>query len=254
MNAMNEGYVDFHTHILPQLDDGAASEQESMSMLKMLADQGVETVCLTPHFYPYRETVESFVARRQKSFAQLKPLAEGTGISVVLASETFLNDYLFHAEDISPLCMKNREGRSYLLTELPLDSGFTEHTLAKISKLIDTYSVTPVLAHIERCSNLLKNKGQVNRLIDMGCMMQINLEALDKNFFLRSRILRYIENGMVHVVGTDAHHMQTRAPEYSKGIRVIQKSLGNAAVDRLNSNARQIVSGCLIREVKEHAS
>jgi protein-tyrosine phosphatase len=254
MNNMIEGYVDFHTHILPQMDDGATSVQESESMLRSLANQGVEAVCLTPHFYPYRESIESFVERREKSFAQLEPLAEEAGVSVVPASETFLHDYLFHAEDISPLCVKDNEGNSYLLTELPVDSELTGHTEARILRLIDTYCVTPVLAHIERCPKLFKDKRQMNRLMDMGCLMQINLESLDKDFFLRSRILRYIENGMVHVVGTDAHHMQTRAPEYSKGIHTIQKFLGSAAVDRLNGNARQILSVCRIREVKGHAS
>jgi protein-tyrosine phosphatase len=254
MNAMNEGYVDLHTHILPEMDDGAVSAQETESMLKMLVNQSVAIVCLTPHFYPYRETVESFAERRQKSFARLKPLAEGVGANVVLASETFLNDYLFHAEDISPLCIKDGQGRFYLLTELPSGSKLTEHTAARISRLIDTYSVTPVLAHIERYPKLFKNKRQLNCLIDMGCLLQINLDSLNKDFFLRSRILRYIENGLVHVVGTDAHHVQTRTPEYSKGIRVIEKSLGSGAVDRLNKNAREIISGCLIEEVQGHAS
>jgi protein-tyrosine phosphatase len=254
MNAMSEELVDFHTHILPGMDDGAKDTEESKKMLEMLVKQGVHTVCLTPHFYPYKETQETFLKRREQAFSQIQPFALELGVHFALASETFFNDYLFHSEDISPLCMQGSDGRHYLLTEMPFDSHFSEHTVKRISRLIDTYSVNPVLAHIERYPKLVNNKKLIDRLIDMGCLMQINLSAFGRGFFLKKRLLGYLAKNMVHVVGTDAHNTGKRPPEYSAGISIIQKSLGEDTVCQLSRNAQQIVAGCLIQEDKQDAS
>lgn len=243
---MNEGMVDFHTHILPEMDDGAEDLPESKKMLEMFIRQGVDTICLTPHFYSYKENLETFLERRKKSFAAIEPYQKELGVHFALASETFFSDYLFHLEDISPLCMKDSSGRRYLLTELPFASSFSERTLDRISRLIDTYSVCPVLAHIERYPKLINHKKLIGRLIDMGCLMQINLSAFQKGFFLKRKLLGYIRNDLIHVVGTDAHHVQQRAPNYLDGIAAIRKSLDDGAVDRMNQNARRIVSGSLL--------
>ena len=57
--------VDFHSHILPALDDGSSSVEESIALLKMLSEQGVSAVCATPHFNANRTTVDEFLAARQ---------------------------------------------------------------------------------------------------------------------------------------------------------------------------------------------
>ena len=245
---MSEELVDFHTHILPGMDDGAKDAAESKNMLERLVQQGVHTVCLTPHFYPYKETQDTFLKRREQAFSQIRPFAAEVGVRFALASETFFNDYLFHSEDISPLCMKDNDGQNYLLTELPFDSSFSEHTVKRLSRLIDTYCVYPVLAHIERYPKLVNDKKLINRLIDMGCLMQINLSAFGRGYFLKKRLLGYIAKNMVHVVGTDAHNTDKRPPEYSAGISIIQESLGDDAVLQLSRNAQQIVAGCFIQE------
>ena len=57
--------IDFHTHILPGLDDGAKTLDESIQLLKMEEEQGVDTIVLTPHYYHEREDLKSFLQRRQ---------------------------------------------------------------------------------------------------------------------------------------------------------------------------------------------
>lgn len=244
--------VDFHTHILPGMDDGARDAAESRKMLELLSRQGVTAVCLTPHFYPYKESLESFLNRREESFAKIRPLSGELGVRFALASETFFNDYLFHSEDISRLCMKDDGGRGYLLTELPFGTSFSERTLDRLSRLMNTYSVYPVLAHIERYPNLVNHRRLIGRLIDMGCLMQINLSAFQKGFLLKRRLLGDIRGNLVHVVGTDAHNLQHRPPAYQDGISLIRKSLGDDAVDRLSRNAGKMISGCLLGEEKKN--
>ena len=64
--------TDLHTHILPGMDDGAKTPEESLQMLRMERDQGVDTVVLTPHFYRDREWPERFLARRRASAEALR--------------------------------------------------------------------------------------------------------------------------------------------------------------------------------------
>ncbi len=231
MKAMHKelNYIDCHTHILPGMDDGSQSLQESILMLKSLLSQGVHTVWLTPHFYPYKETIESFLSRREKACAILKPDADELGIEVLPASETFLSDCIFNAPSISKLCI----GGKYLLTELPFSSSFSQQTLDRISRLAATYSVIPILAHVERYPKLIKDVAMLDEFIDMGCLAQINLSSLEDGIIKRKQLLQYIETNLVHLAGTDCHNMENRSPKYSSGISIIEKRLGYEYVDKV---------------------
>ena len=64
--------IDFHAHILPFVDDGSASLDESMSMLRMLREQGVDTVCATPHFDALHDSPDDFFQKRNEAYSKLK--------------------------------------------------------------------------------------------------------------------------------------------------------------------------------------
>lgn len=256
MNAMNEprGFVDFHTHLLPQMDDGAKDVRESERMLDLLRGQGVATVFLTPHFYPYRESLYAFVERRSRSFSRIRAYARQAGVNLALASETYLQDYLFNYGDLSELCLQGKDGRLYLLTELPFDTGVSKGTAGRLSRLIGTCGVVPVLAHIERYPGLFRAPALIDRLIGLGCLMQVNLGSLSHGYFRRKRILRYLRDGKVHVVGTDAHNTDSRAPRYSGGMAVIERKLGREFCIRLTRDAEEMGSGRLFRADQKEGS
>lgn len=228
------GYIDCHSHILPGIDDGAKDIQESIWMLQNLSSQGVTTIWLTPHFYPCKEDLDSFLVKRDKKYSTLKPYADRLKMELIPASETYLSDCLFNIPSISDLCVN---GQKYILTELPFSS---ECSLAftRISRLINNYDVIPILAHIERYPKIFKNVEYLNELIDMGCLIQMNLSALENGFFRRKRLIRYIDGNLVHIIGTDCHNMKSRPPKFLNGISIIEKKLGADFVLQLMENAR----------------
>lgn len=232
---MNEpfGYIDCHSHILPGIDDGAQDLFESICMLQSLQSQGVNTVWLTPHFYPYKESIDSFLDKRGRSYTTLKPYGDELGVNLIPASETYLSDCLFNIPNISELCV---DGQKYLLTELPHLSEYS-YIFARINRLIATYSVIPILAHVERYKKLFRNIACLDELIDMGCLIQTNLSALENGIFHRKRLIQYIDGNVVHIIGTDCHNMKSRPPKYLNGISVIEKKLGADAVGQLMENA-----------------
>ena len=72
--------IDFHSHILPNIDDGSRSVEETLLLLEMLSQQGIQRVAATPHYFPSRESVSDFLERREKSFSELQQAAENKNL------------------------------------------------------------------------------------------------------------------------------------------------------------------------------
>ncbi|MDR0885093.1 MAG: hypothetical protein LBN22_01800 [Clostridiales Family XIII bacterium] len=238
-------YIDFHTHVLPGIDDGANDIETSISMLSALQAQGVDTVCITPHYYPHKGSYEDFLRKRKDCFERIQPRIHELGLGYVLAAETFLNEYLFNVDNIDDICMFGDGGRKYLLTEIPWGSSFSDSTLMRIEKLMHNYNVTPVLAHLERY-DIFSDRDRVGDLLDMGCLIQSNCEAIKSKRFGLSRMMRYIDDNYVQVIGTDTHNMSSRKPNFDEGLTQIRKALGDDTIDSLMNNARTIVSESII--------
>jgi protein-tyrosine phosphatase len=77
------GVLDFHSHILPEVDDGSQSVDESILMINALAEQGIDRIVATPHFYANDESVSEFLVRRQKAYNEFNTLKYLEEISYV---------------------------------------------------------------------------------------------------------------------------------------------------------------------------
>ena len=237
----DRNWIDFHTHILPGMDDGSPDLETSEKMLVLLKQQGVHSVVLTPHFYSDRESLSDFLTRRENALAQLRPAADQMEIRIFPACELYFTDYIFNYSDLSSVCISSWK---YLLTEFSFSCSFSETTLQKIEQLMASLNVIPILAHIERYPPLMKNQKLLTRLIEMGCLTQVNLSSLIQRGFLpRKAILNAIRDNLVSVVGTDCHNATTRPPDFAEGIQVIEKKIGMESVVALMTCASTILIG-----------
>lgn len=228
--------IDLHTHILPDIDDGARDEDEAIGMLASLKRQKVDTVVLTPHYPSDEMPLEEFLERRQQAFDRLRFRKEAEAMNLVLASETFLSKTLFQHADISPLCMGGR----YLLVELPYDTRFTPYVCKSLLQISYCYGVYPILAHIERYHDLMQHPRVLEKLIDEGVLTQVNVSSL-QYFWTRRRLFSMIKKGYIHFLGTDCHHLRERSPKYRMWTDQLQKALGEQTLAQLMQNARDIV-------------
>ena len=223
--------VDVHTHILPGMDDGAEDIDESGRMLSRLAEQGVRTAALTPHYYHYKEPLDEFLARRLTALELIKPVAQAIGIDIIPASETYLTEDLLNEKDLTDLCYQNTR---MLLMEMPFSCAFTARDLTLLERVAGNYGITPVLAHIERYPRLLNSDKLLSDIQEIGCLTQVNLSSFaDGKLFVRKRLLRLISDGMAPLMGTDCHRMTFRPPEYERPLRYIVKKLGKGVVSQL---------------------
>ena len=207
--------IDTHTHILPGIDDGAQSVSESLSMLRRSKAQGVDTVVLTPHFYPARESVESFLTRRAAAFDQLRNALTEDLPRLVLGAEVAWCPGLEHMEELTELTM----GQSnYLLLELPY-MAWTEEELGGVRCLIQDGRVVPVIAHVERFLRL-QRRGQYQALRQMQVPMQLSAGIFTKLF--GGLIARRLLHDGAWMIGSDCHDLSVRPPCMQKAARYIQ--------------------------------
>lgn len=231
--------IDFHTHILSDIDDGAEDLNTSVAMIEKLMEQGVNKIVLTPHFYTDSVPVSEFVKNRDAAYKKLKSKTENLNVDLILASETYLTDYLFNNDDISDICIGSSR---YLLTELPIDYRFSSRNLGNLNRIISDYNVVPILAHVDRYSRLIRDYGLMQEITDMGLLMQLNLYALDSSYFMRRKLLRYMEKGYISCFGTDCHDLLSFPPEYKRYIDIIRKYMSEDYIDRISDVSEKILN------------
>lgn len=213
--------LDFHTHLLPAVDDGSRTADESLELMTALNELGFDSAILTPHFYPYKEPLTDFVRRRDEAFAAF----EKTGtqkMTLCTGCECFMHEYLFHSEDITPLCIA---GTPYLLIELSYRREDGENMLKLTDKLVSTYNVTPVLAHIERYPYIMKDERFLLNFMSLGCLAQTNLKSFSE-FFLRKKLADYLNKGYITFLGTDTHRLPFNVKAHTKAVEYLEKSFG----------------------------
>ncbi|MBQ4121200.1 MAG: capsular polysaccharide biosynthesis protein [Clostridia bacterium] len=212
--------IDWHSHILPKMDDGSRDVSESIALLTMQAEQGVDTVIATPHFYANDETVESFLKRRKESFERLQEaLLEGMP-KIILGAEV---RYYRGISRLSELKSLRVEGSKLLLLEMP-ESKWTEDVVRELVEMSSMSKVRLVLAHIERYFDL-QSPAVWNRLYESGIMMQVNASFFD-SFSTKRKALSWVKKGKIHFIGSDCHNLTTRKPKIGNAFAAIEKKLG----------------------------
>ena len=220
--------IDWHSHVLPALDDGSRSVDESLALLKMLSEQGVDTVIATPHFYADRESLSSFLERREGSYKILRDaLAEGMP-RILLGAEVSYYSGISRLEGLSRLCI---EGTDILLLEMPF-LKWTESIVREVELMLTSTSYTVVLAHIERYFDM-RNGEAIERLLSRGALAQSNA-----GFFCRKGTrrlaLKLLRLGTVSLIGSDTHSVEQRPPRIDEACEIIEKKLGNEYIEKIN--------------------
>ena len=220
--------IDWHSHILPGMDDGSRDVAESLALLKMLREQGVRTVVATPHFYANDESVESFLKRRKESYERLMEQVPQDAPEILLGAEVRYYPGIGRMEELGRLRI---EGSKVLLLEMPM-SKWTQYSVRELIELAGTRDVQLVMAHIERYM-ALQSASVWEQLLESGVLMQVNTEFFTQ-FGSKHKAIRYLESGRVQLLGSDCHNTKSRPPLFNKAEKLILKKLGEDFISQLN--------------------
>jgi len=231
--------IDFHTHILHEIDDGSASVKESVALIKQLKQQGVNDIVLTPHFYAYSSSAESFNELKNKSLKALIEELKTENIEVNLYSgcEVFFFEELWRIDNLKDFCIK---GTEYMLLEMPF-TKWTGSMVRSIERLMGK-GITPIIAHFERYIKHKENLAKIYELVGMGAILQTNCAYVNK-FSTRRKAVHFIRKGLVSLIGSDCHNTVDRVPEYSKAMKYLEKKLHKESYRRFLGIQRKILSG-----------
>lgn len=200
--------IDFHSHILPGMDDGSKSVPQSVSMLRELARQGVDTVVLSSHFYARENSPAQFLQRRKQAWQQLNPHLEPEFPDLCLGAEVQYFDGISAVEEILDLRV---EGTNYLLLEMPFHH-WPERVIDEVLDLSQWQDVQLVLAHFERYVDM-QPKTIWQLFLDSGIQLQSNVSYFG-TWKTRRRATKLLEDGKIHFLGSDCHNTTTRPPNW----------------------------------------
>lgn len=199
---------DFHSHILPMMDDGSDSVATSLEMLTRSAAYGCAVMVATPHFYPENEGPDAFLARRAASAQRL--LKGGYDPArhpcVYLGAEVAYFAGIGHCGDLERLTVL---GTRTVLLEMPF-CRWTASMMDDLLSVRDRLGLVPVLAHIDRY-HAFYSRQQLELLIDEGVAMQVNASTFVGRLN-RRRARRMVTGGAVQLIGSDCHNLDTRPP------------------------------------------
>ena len=236
--------VDLHTHILPGMDDGAQTPEDSLALLQEEKRQGVHRLALTPHFYRHRESLSDFLTRREAAAQKLKaaiaalPEAEQEQLPEwKLAAEVAWMPGLSGCSGLEQLCYA---GTRSILIEPPM-APWDRRMFDELYDFMSHTGLTPVIAHIDRYWQC-QSKDAISELLSLGLPVQLSSEAL-LHFSHRRRALEYLKQGYAQLLMSDCHSLHRRPPNLAEGMRVAEKKLGAELLSALRQQCSDIYDG-----------
>lgn len=231
--------MDFHSHIIHGIDDGAKSLDMSLEMLKISESEGVEYICATPHFI-----TEEFEISKEKYIEKLDSLIlasrkENLKIKILSGLEIYIHPNLPKQYKENKIWGINDS--EYLLIELPMGQFplYTEDVFYELMLL----GVKPILAHPERNNKIMKNHDLIINLIRQGVLMQINSGSLlgDYGKEVKKTAEEFVARNMVHILGSDGHNITGRKTNIKTAYEIV-KNKNKIVYDWIIENQINIIN------------
>ncbi|KMY52978.1 tyrosine protein phosphatase [Bacillus sp. FJAT-27231] len=234
--------IDLHCHILPGLDDGPATLEESLTMAEEAEKEGITTIVATPHhknesFYNVKKAVTA-------STAVLNKELKSAGINVQILPGQEIRIYGEIIRDLGNEELLTLGGNPlYLLIEFP--SNYVPRYTEQLFFDIQMKGIIPIIAHPERNKEFIQYPDKLYRLVKNGAATQITAASYAGRF--GKKIQRFtdklIEANLTHFVSSDAHNVSSRGFHMAKAYERLQKKAGTDFVHYFQENAERIVNG-----------
>ncbi len=229
---------DIHSHILPAVDDGAKTIEESISILSAMRRQGITDVVATPHFYPHSDNLEDYIKKTQSAFLELKNTAKNQDLpNIYLGCEILYYSGISKVSSLENFTINNS---NYLLLEL--NPYLINKTLFnELLYLRDERGIIPIIAHVERYCKSRTYKYLLEFIKENNILTQINTTS-----FFAKRYNNVLEklflSDLVSFIATDSHSLEKRPPLMRHALEIISAKYGEETKLKLIKNANDLLS------------
>lgn len=226
--------VDIHSHILPSIDDGSDSTEESLLMLENAYKCGTTHIVLTPHYL--NDAQCRFDVKKsdiEGAFSLVLAAKEKVGLPI----EIYLGAEHFGVTDIARLASNGElvtiNGSRYVLVEFDFDDDI--HRVSFVSGAIVSSGYVPIIAHPERYAFLQNDPSLAFSLLEKGCLFQVNKGSpLGKYGFHPQALSKWLlDNHLAHFVASDCHSPYQRTPDMRQAHEMLTYRFGSAYVERI---------------------
>lgn len=216
-----ERVIDIHAHVLPEVDDGSGSMEETLQMLQIAQEEGITDIIATPHYQSGRFYTPADMVMEILLEVQDRAEEAGIGIRLYPGTEIYFRSGLEERLEGGQLATMN--GGNRILVEFgPMEEfSYIRNAMEELCGI----GYVPILAHVERFRCMLEKASRVGELRGMGCEIQANAGSISGKYGFRIRkyLQGLLEERMIDYVGTDAHDTAGRAPYIKKCIDFLYK-------------------------------
>ena len=232
--------IDIHSHILPGLDDGSRSMEETLKIVRQLYEAGFKTLIATPHVLEGRDYLSPTKILKATEQVRLQVVEAGIPVEILPGAENYIfPDMAKWARDGRLMTMGNTN--QYLLLELPLLEipRYTDQVFFDLQVL----GLTPILAHPERYKGLVD---EPERLIDWakkGILLQLDLRSLCGKYGPQAKRLAEVmlHSDLVHLVGSDAHRVAGSESAYVEELERVKGIVGESRFSEVTLTSPQYI-------------
>lgn len=224
-------FIDFHTHVLPGIDDGSASLEESIELLRMEREQGIDHVVATPHFYAQHDSPERFLERRERAKEKLLEEMEKHPDmpKLSIGAEVYFFRGISDSELLPKLTIDNKR---FILIEMPM-SEWTDSMYSEIEAIYTQRGITPIMAHMDRYIAPFHTHKIPEKLAELPVLVQVNASFFLKGGLTSRLAFRLLKEDKIQLIGSDCHNLTTRAPRIGDAFDAIRKKLGEETAFRI---------------------
>lgn len=234
--------IDLHCHILPDIDDGARSMEDSLAMAEAAVAEGITHILATPHHMNGKfenrksEIILAVDALQEKLDAHSIDLTIYPGQEVRLYGE-FLEDV--KKDEI----LFTDEGNHYVLIEFPTMS--IPHFAESFFFQIQQHGITPVIVHPERNQEIIDNPNKLLEFVERGVLAQVTASSYVGVFGKKVAELSHqlIEANLVHILASDAHNTRGRSFNMHEAYIKLEDEFGTKKARAFKQNAKDMING-----------
>lgn len=236
--------IDIHSHILPQIDDGAESMQDSLEILRAAEQSGVQTIVATPHFNQMYHWLNYASDELLSLFNKLRERADKYGLSIDIQLGMEIRAFdgmieLLRHKNLLPYADTN-----YVLVEF--DNWESEHWCTKVLNTLSASGYSPIIAHPERYEFVWEKPWMVYDWLESGCSIQITKASMLGRFGREAKQTAddFLERGWVSFVASDAHGVNHRTAEMKSAYDYLSKQYSVKLADLLlYENPQRMLQG-----------
>lgn len=223
--------IDTHLHILPGIDDGPETMEETLELAQSLVREGVREAIATPHYNDEYRQCPVVEVRARVHEVQTMLTRANIPLQLFAGHEVLIKPGL--VQDVQEGRVATLNGSRYLLLELWSNEWIPE--TERVLFTLRASGITPIIAHPERYRAIQQDVKRLEKLVQQGILAQVTLGSLlgRQGSTARRTAETLLKKGLVHLLASDAHGLQRRAACIDEGMRQAAKLVGMACVRQM---------------------